>query len=158
MARIIIIPKFLNAPSEGLREEFIDPICNPEDNLAPRILTRSPLSPENKGTKARILGLLKITEKLLFRMVPAVVPRIEDKKRAGVLCFIIFLRLLPPLIPTTNPSTPMIMKIINKMISKNPFLIHKSICTARRMDGRVKRSPEAAIKGVVTLSGSQPFS
>ena len=133
-------------------------MCNLEANLAPRILTRSPLSPENNGTKARILGLFKITEKLLFRIVPAVVPRIEDKKSTGVLCFMIFLRLFSPLIPTMKEMMPMIMNTMNNIVSKNPFLIHKSICTARRMDGRVKRSPVAAIKGVVTLSGSQPFS
>ena len=63
----------------------MEPMCSPEDNLAPRILTMSPLSPENSGTSARILGLLKMVEKLPFKMVPAVVPKIEDKNRVGVL-------------------------------------------------------------------------
>ena len=90
MARMIIIPKFLTASSEGRREGLINPICNPEDNLAPSILTKSPLSPENKGIRARMLGLFKITENVLFRMVPAEAPRIEDKNRVGVLCFMIF--------------------------------------------------------------------
>ena len=52
----------------------------------------------------------------------------------------------------------MIINMANKMDSANPFLIHNNIYTAKRIDGMVKRSPEAAIKGVVTLSGSHPFS
>ena len=87
--------KFLIAPSVGLRDDSIEPMCKPEDNRAPKILTRSPLSPENNGTKAKIPGLFKIAEKLPFKMVPAVVPNSEDKNRVGVLCIIIFLRWLP---------------------------------------------------------------
>lgn len=84
--------KFLNASSVGLRDDPMEPMCNPEDNLAPRILTKSPLSPENKGTRARILGLFKIAEKLPFKIVPAVVPNRDDKNNVGVLCTMIFLR------------------------------------------------------------------
>lgn len=86
-----MIAKFLIADSFGLKEDSMDPICNPEDNLAPRMLTRSPLCPENNGTNARILGLLRIVEKLLFKMVPAVVPNSDDRNSVGVLCIIIFL-------------------------------------------------------------------
>lgn len=92
MANMMMTPKFLKASPPGFKVDFIEPICKLEESLAPRILTRSPLSPENKGTKARILGLLKITEKLPFKIVPAVVPKMEDKNKAGVLCLTIFLR------------------------------------------------------------------
>lgn len=99
IAKIIIMAKFLNAPSVGLKEDSIDPMCNPEDNLAPRMLTRSPLSPENNGTRARMPGLLRIVEKLLFKIVPAVVPNRDEINKVGVLCTIIFLRWLPLFIP-----------------------------------------------------------
>lgn len=84
--------KFLSADSVGLKEDLMDPMCNPEDNLAPKMLTRSPLCPENNGTNARMLGLFRIVEKLLFKMVPAVVPNSDDRNSVGVLCIIIFLR------------------------------------------------------------------
>ena len=84
--------KFLNAPSLGLNEDSMDPMCKPEDNRAPKILTRSPLSPENRGTRDKMLGFPKIVEKLPFKIVPAVVPNRDAKNRVGVLCTIIFLR------------------------------------------------------------------
>ena len=99
MANITIMAKFLNTSPVGLKEDSMDPMCNPEDNRAPKILTKSPLSPENNGTNAKILGLLKIVEKLLFKMVPAVVPNSDDRNSVGVLCIIIFLSWFPRFIP-----------------------------------------------------------
>ncbi len=99
IAKIRIIPKFFKALEPGLREGSIKPKCNPEDNLAPKILTKLPLSPENKGTKVNKLGLDNKVSAELFKIPPEILPKIEQINKTGVDC----LTIVPTLSFDLNP-------------------------------------------------------
>lgn len=90
IARKAIIEKFLTVAFSGRRTGFIKPEWSAEDSLAPRILTRFPLSPEKSGTRVRMLGFFKSVSIELFRNPPAVTPRNEQRRRTGVDCVMIF--------------------------------------------------------------------
>lgn len=69
----------------------IKPECRPEDNLAPKILIKLPLSPENKGSKVSKLGFVSNVSTALFKIPPAEHPKKEHKSNTGVDCLNIVL-------------------------------------------------------------------
>lgn len=85
------MPKLLSASPSGLANGSTNPECRPDDNLAPKILIRLPLSPENSGTKVNKLGFVSKVSTELFRIPPAEPPKKEHKSRIGVDCLKIVL-------------------------------------------------------------------
>ena len=81
------IPKLLSASPSGLFFGSTNPECNPDDNLAPRILIKLPLSPENNGTNVNKLGFVSNVSTELFKIPPAEPPKNEHKSKIGVDCF-----------------------------------------------------------------------
>ena len=81
----------------------------------------------------------------------------EQKNRTGVDCLTICLTSLSAVYPEINETT-----VIKIMIANNTILtigskpIRFTIKTLKMIAGNVKKSPTAAMKGVVMLSGSQP--
>ena len=73
----------------GLKIGSIKPEWRPDDNLAPKILTILPLSPENNGIKVNNVGLDKSVEIELLNIPPANTPKIEQINNTGVDCLII---------------------------------------------------------------------
>ena len=80
------MPKLLSASPSGLANGSINPECRPDDNLAPRILIRLPLSPENSGTKVNRLGFVSNVSTELFKIPPAEPPKKEHRSKTGVDC------------------------------------------------------------------------
>ena len=62
-------------------------MCKLVDNLAPKILIKLPLSPENSGIKVNKLGFVSNVSTELFRIPPAEPPKKEHKSKIGVDCF-----------------------------------------------------------------------
>ena len=86
MANIKQIPKLLSASPSGFFIGSINPECNPEDNLAPKILIKLPLSPENSGTNVNKLGFVSNVSTELFKIPPADPPKKEHRSKIGVDC------------------------------------------------------------------------
>lgn len=158
MAKKIIIEKFLIVTFSGFKTGFIKPAWSEEESLAPRILTRFPLSPEKSGTRVRRLGFLRSVLIELFKKLPAVTPKNEQISKTGVDCFIIFFISPPAFIPYINPKIAIKITNINTTFFKIILDKNETEITASIMAGSVNRSPKAAIIGVDMLSGSQPFS
>lgn len=87
---IIIAKLCMDSPS-GLLRGSIRPECIPEDSLADKILTKPPLSPENKGTNVSKLGFVSKVSSELLRIPPADTPKTEHISKTGVDCLIIIL-------------------------------------------------------------------
>ena len=121
------------------------------------MLTKPPLSPENNGTNVSNVWFLRSVLSELFNIPPATVPNMEQKNRTGVDCLTICLTSLSAVYPEINETT-----VIKIMIANNTILtigskpIRFTIKTLKMIAGNVKKSPTAAMKGVVMLSGSQP--
>lgn len=93
----------------------------------------------------------------LFNIPPANVPKMEQKNKTGVDCLTICPISLLALYPKTNAIAVRMSTIANKAILTiewNP--IKFTIITLKISAGNVKKSPTAAMNGVVILSGSQP--
>ena len=78
--------KLLTAYPCGLVVDSTSPEWRPEDNLAPKILIRLPLSPENSGIKVSKLGFESKLSTALFKIPPAEHPKKEHKSKTGVDC------------------------------------------------------------------------
>ena len=79
-------PKLLRAFPSGFVEDSIKPEWRPDDNLAPKILIRLPLSPENSGSKVSNVGFVSNVSTALFKIAPAEHPKNEHKSNTGVDC------------------------------------------------------------------------
>lgn len=99
IAKNPIIEKLRIVTFSGRKAELIKPEWSADDSLAPKILTRFPLSPEKRGTKVRRLGFFNNVSIELFKNPPAVTPKKEQSRRTGVDCFIIFFISPPDFIP-----------------------------------------------------------
>lgn len=86
-----IIAKLCTDSPSGLLRGSIRPECIPEDSLADKILTKPPLSPENKGTNVSNVGFVSNVSSELLRIPPADTPKTEHTNKTGVDCFIITL-------------------------------------------------------------------
>ena len=86
----------------NLNSASIKPECSPEDNLAPNILTKSPLSPENRGTNVNKVGFVSKVDSQLSNINPANIPKNEHKTNVGVDCLRINLISSLELIAYTN--------------------------------------------------------
>ena len=81
----------------------------------------------------------------------------EQKNNTGVDCLTICLTSLSAVYPEINETN-----VINIIMANNTILtigskpIRFTIKTLKMIAGKVKKSPTAAMKGVVMLSGSQP--
>ena len=93
----------------------------------------------------------------LFNIPPATVPKMEQKKSTGVDCLTICLTSLSAVYPEIKDTS-----VIKIMIANNAILtigskpMRLTIKTLKIIAGNVKKSPTAAMNGVVMLSGSQP--
>ena len=79
--------KLCTASPCGLLNGSTRPEWSPEDNLAPKILIKLPLSPENSGINVSKLGFVSNVSTELLRIPPAEPPKKEHKSRIGVDCF-----------------------------------------------------------------------
>ena len=91
IAKVTIAMKFSIVCFLGLRTGSIKPEWRPEDSLAPNMLTKPPLSPENNGTKVNNVWFLSNVLSELFNIPPATVPKMEQKNNTGVDCLTICL-------------------------------------------------------------------
>ena len=87
MAKMKLIMKLWTASPVGFLNGSTKPEWSPEDNLAPKILIRLPLSPENSGKRVNRLGFVSNVSTAEFRMLPAAPPNREHKSKTGVDCF-----------------------------------------------------------------------
>ena len=81
----------------------------------------------------------------------------EQKKRTGVDCLTICLTSLSAVYPEINDARVMMIIIANRIILTIGWKPMKfTVITLKMIAGNVKKSPTAAMNGVVMLSGSQP--
>ena len=93
----------------------------------------------------------------LFNIPPATVPKMEQKKSTGVDCLTMCLTSLSDVYPEINEIMVMIIIIAKRTIFTIGWKpIKFTIKTLKIIAGKVKKSPIAAINGVVILSGSHP--
>ena len=71
----------------GLKIGSISPECKPEEILAPKILTKLPLSPENNGSRVNKVGLVNKVVSDVLNTPPAKAPNKEQTNKTGVDCF-----------------------------------------------------------------------
>ena len=91
IAKIKQIMKLWTASPSGFLNGSTKPEWSPDDNLAPKILIRLPLSPENSGNSVSRLGLVSKVSTALFNMLPAAPPKKEHNNKTGVDCLKIML-------------------------------------------------------------------
>ena len=84
-------PKLLMVFPSGFVDGSINPEWRPDDNLAPKILIKLPLSPENSGSNVSNVGFVSNVSTALFNIAPAEHPKNEHKSKTGVDCFKIVL-------------------------------------------------------------------
>ena len=155
--KVTIAMKFSIVCFLGLSTGSIKPEWSPEDNLAPKMLTNPPLSPENNGTKVNNVWFLSNVLIELFNIPPATVPKMEQKNKTGVDCLTICLTSFSAVYPEINDtSVTMIAKANNTILTTGWKPMKFTIKTLKMIAGKVKKSPIAAMNGVVILSGSQP--
>ena len=85
--RIQQIMKLCTVFPSGFLVGSTRPEWRPEDNLAPKILIKLPLSPENRGRSVSKLGFVSKVSTALFKIPPAEHPKKEHKSKTGVDCF-----------------------------------------------------------------------
>ena len=85
------MPKLSRASPSGFADGSTNPECRPDDNLAPKILIRLPLSPEKSGTNVSKLGFVSNVSTELFKIPPAEPPKNEHRSKIGVDCLKIVL-------------------------------------------------------------------
>ena len=93
IANMRIIVKFSIVCSLGFNDGSIKPEWRADESLAPKILTRPPLSPEKSGINVSNVWFLSNVDNELFNTPPASAPSIEQASRTGVDCLTI--RLIP---------------------------------------------------------------
>ena len=115
IAKETIAMKFSMVCFLGLKTGSIKPEWSPEDNLAPKMLTKPPLSPENNGTKVNNVWFLSNVVIELFNIPPASVPKMEQKNNTGVDCLTICLTSLSEVYPEINDTTVIMITMANKI-------------------------------------------
>lgn len=156
-ARVTIAAKFSIVCLLGLRTGSIKPEWRPDDSLAPKILTKPPLSPENNGTNVSNVWFLSNVVRESFNIPPANVPRREQMNNTGVDCLTMCLTSLFAVYPEIKAAAVTTIASVNTIIFTIGIIeMYPTMITLKIIAGSVKKSPTAAINGVVILSGSQP--